>query len=147
MFYKWSHMVCNLKSQQAVRGKTELGTRRPGFEPKFCHWMNVFLRYTPIYLGLYFFNCKIKGPLAFKSKRIGPGGKSVPLARIPIWTVTPRVMRAPSVLVSRLPYFLLLNDLCWHLDVSCISASLLESSSHPNTWENILLSYTDVESF
>lgn len=77
-------MIYKLKNQHAVRGKSEPGTRKTGFESKFCHQVDVFLRYMPIFLSFCFFTYKTKWPLAFKGTRLGPGGKSVPLARAPV---------------------------------------------------------------
>ena len=65
MSYKWNYMGGNRKSPCEVTGKTGWEPEELGLSPSSPTRAVGFFSILPIYLGLCFFICKTKWPLAF----------------------------------------------------------------------------------
>ena len=78
MLQKWNYMGCNLKSLPAMRGKTGQEPEGPGLSPSSTTRAVCFFSVSPIYLGLCFFICKTKWPLAFQGTRLFQEIKACP---------------------------------------------------------------------
>lgn len=78
MLYKWNYMGGNLKSPCEVTGKTGQEPEELSLSPSSTTRAVGFFSILPIYLGLCFFICKTKWPLAFQGTRLFQEIKACP---------------------------------------------------------------------